>query len=116
MEGIAGIIVSVATLVGAMTAAYVAIRNSRAASDARQQAHDAAVRADHARDAARDATREIVSVKGNLFEVGKAIDGRLSELLELTRAAARAEGRIEGHAAGVADRKAEEVMREEGHL
>ena len=44
-----------------------------------------------------EATRaEVISTKNGIFELGKRVDGRLTRLLELTEAAARAEGRLQG--------------------
>jgi type II secretory pathway component GspD/PulD (secretin) len=103
MEGIAAIIVSVGTLIGAVAAAVIAYRNSTAATAAREAAAVAAAAAELARQEAADAKREIVLTKSGVFEVGKAIDGRLTALLELTRTSALAEGRLQGSGAAPAD-------------
>lgn len=56
----------------------------------------AAVLAYRARERAAEAKAEIVLVGNELHEVGARVDGRLSDLLEVTRQAAHAAGRTEG--------------------
>ncbi len=73
-------------IIGAIALAY------RQASSARQEAADAKL-------AALDAKREIIATKTGIYEVGKQLDGRLSELLATSNAAARAEGVAAGEQA-----------------
>jgi hypothetical protein len=46
-----------------------------------------------------DMAPAIIATQDGVFEVGQRIDGRLSELLETTRALSRAEGKAEGEQA-----------------
>lgn len=92
-----------ATLIGALTgmvaaigALYVAVRNSRKADEARDKALVAATKASDAADEAKASKAAVMLVGDNVVEVGKRIDGRLSELLETARALARAQGIAEG--------------------
>lgn len=90
-------ILAIATLVTALGAVAVGWRNSRKADAAKEEAALAAAAALTAKEAAEASKREIVATKDGVFEVGKQIDGRLSELLKLTEQAALAEGRrLEG--------------------
>lgn len=98
MEGLASVIVALGTLTAAIGALVVAIMNARASTSAREKALLAAAAAETARIEAEAAKREIIVVHGEIMEVGKRIDGRLSELLALTEKSARAEGVIEGKA------------------
>lgn len=97
MDGLANTIVALATLVTAIGAAVIGWRNSKKADQAREKAAIAAAAAMTAKEAAEDSKKEIIATKDGVFEVGKQIDGRLSELLKLTESAALAEGRrLEG--------------------
>lgn len=89
-------ILAVATLVTAAGAVLVGWRNSRKADDAREKAIIAAAAADHAKEAALASQREIVATKNGVFEVGKQLDGRLQELLKVTRTEAYARGQLAG--------------------
>jgi hypothetical protein len=42
---------------------------------------------------------ELVQTKGGIYQLGKKLDGRLQELLQLTEISARAQGVLEGRAA-----------------
>lgn len=90
------IIVSIPPTLVALGALVVGLRNSRKVDDAREKAIIAAADA-------RSAKAEIVVTRDGVFEVGRQLDGRLKELLELTRRAALAEGTLAGRAAAVAD-------------
>jgi hypothetical protein len=81
-------ITALATLTAAIGALIVAIVNARSGNAARDKAVIAAA-------AAEDSKKEVVLVRGEVIEVGKRIDGRLSELLKTTEALARAQGRAE---------------------
>jgi hypothetical protein len=81
----AEVIVAVATLVTALGAVIVAWR--------------AAGRAKEAKDAADSNRLEIVATKDGVFEIGKRIDGRLTQLLKTTEELARAQGELVGRAA-----------------
>ena len=114
-------IVAVATLVGALTAMVAALggvivawRNSKKADDAREKAAVAAAAAQAAKQAAEDMKKEVILTKDGVFEVGKQIDGRLSALLELTKQASLAEGRLEGIASQKAAQSSRADSRREG--
>ena len=97
MDGLAQTITAIGTLVAAIGAVVIGYRNSRKADAAKEKATAAAAAALIAKEAAEDSKKEIIATKDGVFEVGKAIDGRLTELLEITKQAALAEGRrLEG--------------------
>lgn len=98
MSDLAQTITALGTLVAAIGAVIIGYRNSKAAADAREKARDAANAATAAKLTAEHSQAEIVATKDGVFEVGKKIDGRLDELLELTKQAALAEGRLQGRA------------------
>lgn len=98
MPELAATITALGTLVAAVGALVISWNNRRAASDAREKAAVAAAAAEAAKAAALDSQREIIATKEGVFEVGKQIDGRLTQLLSLTKEAALAEGRLEGAA------------------
>jgi len=75
-----------ATFIAALGAFAVAWRNRKVAEAAKL--------------AAEDSKSTLIEVKGQIFELGKAVDGRLSKLLEQTEARGKAEGRAL-HAEGV---------------
>ncbi len=85
--------------VGAVVAVILGYLNRRSADAAKTRAADAAYAAERAKSAAEASQREIIATKDGVFELGKQIDGRLSELLQLTESAALAAGRLEGAAA-----------------
>jgi len=91
-------ITAIATLIAAIGALIVTVRNGTKANDAKIAAATSAAAAEAAKVAALDATKRIVQTQDGVFELGKRVDGRLSELLELTKKAAMAEGRLEGKA------------------
>jgi hypothetical protein len=82
-----------ATFVAALGAFAVAWRNRFRADRAAKAAEAAAGLA-----VANKAT--LIEIKGQIYELGKAVDGRLSKLLEQTEARGKAEGRAL-HAEGV---------------
>ena len=82
-----------ATFIAALGAFAVAWRN-------RNRADRATKAAEAAKAAAEDGKATLVDIKGQIFELGKAVDGRLSKLLEQTEARGKAEGRAL-HAEGV---------------
>jgi hypothetical protein len=57
-----------------------------------RQAVEAKTQATAARDATEENRKEIIATKTGIYEVGKQLDGRLTELLISSNAAARAEG------------------------
>ena len=71
-------------------------RSVRAAAERATVAADAAVAAQVAAEAGKKA---IVATEAGIFELGKQIDGRLSELLKSSSALARAEGVAAGEQA-----------------
>jgi hypothetical protein len=84
------------TLIAALVAVFLGLRNSRKADDAKDKAVVAVEAANAAKVAAENSQKEIVKTKDGVFEVGAAIDGRLSELLKLTEQAAYAAGKLAG--------------------
>jgi hypothetical protein len=122
MTEIAPIILALATLVTAAGAFAVAWRNGQkadkavvAAETAKEIAAEkgaAAVAASEAAKLAAEQSKvEIVATKDGVFELGKRVDGRLSELLETAKALARAQGLAEGRA-GDGDKAAAEKSHE----
>lgn len=77
-------------IIGAISGGTVAIIGAIAL--AYRQSVEAKHLASDAKDAAESARVEIIATKNGIFEVGKQLDGRLSELLISSNAAARAEG------------------------
>ena len=86
----------IATLIGVAAAVVLSFRNSRKADAAREKAVTAVEAANAARTAAEASQKEVIATKDGVFEVGKQIDGRLSELLKLTEQAAYAAGKLAG--------------------
>jgi hypothetical protein len=84
MADLPATLTALATLIAAVGALFISWRSARSAQDAKT---------------------EIISTKDGVFEVGKKIDGRLTELLKLTEAAARAQGLLNGRAAEKAESK-----------
>jgi hypothetical protein len=76
------IIVAVPPTLVALGALLVGLRNTRKVDDAKV--------------AAEQGTAKIVEVGGQVFELGKAVDGRLQTLLEKTEQAAAAAGKAAG--------------------
>ena len=98
---------------------WLAYRNSVKADDARERAALAAERAQAAKDAAEQTRREakeaaqkneatLIQVGKDVYALDRRVDGKLTELLELTRTAALAEGRLEGIASEQAKAKGSE--------
>ena len=83
IENLPGILTALATLLAAIGAFIVSVRNATKTANAVQ--------------AANKATEKIAVVDGKIVAVGQAIDGRLTQLLESTASASYGEG----HAAGV---------------
>lgn len=86
----------IGTLIAALVAVYLSFRNSRKADAAKDKAVIAVEAANAAKVAAENSQREVIATKDGVFEVGKQIDGRLSELLKLTEQAAYAAGKLAG--------------------
>lgn len=95
MGDLAAVLLAIATLITAVGTLIVGLRNSRKADVARERAREASARAEAAKLAAEDSKREIVRIGGEVFELGQRVDGRLSQLLELTETAALAKGRAD---------------------
>lgn len=91
-------IIALATLVSAIGAVVVSLLNARRATAAAAASLVAKNAAEAAKVAATASQAAIIETKDGVYEVGKQIDGRLTELLKLTREAALAEGRLEGRA------------------
>ncbi len=83
------VLVAIIAAIPATVAVVIGLRNARSAAKA-------AAAAEAAKLAAQTSQAEIVATRDGVFEVGKRIDGRLSELLETSKAAARAQGHAEG--------------------
>jgi hypothetical protein len=98
--------------IGAVLAVILSFLNRRAATEARAKADDAAHAAERAKVAAEDSKREIIATKEGVFEVGRQIDGRLSELLRSSTALARAEGVAQGEQSQRDRAAAPEALRE----
>jgi hypothetical protein len=84
---------------GAAIAAVVTVTISRQTSAAKEKSMEAADHAERARVMAEESKQEIIATRDGVFEVGKQLDGRLSELLKVTKENALAQGRVEGRAA-----------------
>jgi hypothetical protein len=102
-------ITALATLIAAFGALVIALRNGTKANEARAAAElakeiaaakgaEAVAAAEAARLAAEQSKVEIIATKDGVFEIGKRVDGRLSELLTTAKALARAQGLAEGRA------------------
>lgn len=94
------IIAGVPPTILAAAAWYTAWSNGKKQDEAKvKAATDAALtdaKAEAAKVAAEDAKAIIIRTEQGLFELGKAVDGRLKELLQKTEEAAHAAGRQEG--------------------
>jgi hypothetical protein len=126
VDDVIRLITVVGALIGAVAgvvAAVSAYRNGQAANDAKTKAALAAAAAQAAKEAAQatreaariaaeEAKKELVATRDGVFEVGHRIDGRLDELLALTRSAGMAEGVIKG----TADEKARVALDTAAHL
>jgi hypothetical protein len=109
ITSLGALILALGTFITAVGAAWLAWRNSRRADDARVkaavdaeaarvEAAAAALKAAMAAEAAAEAKVEIVKVGNGLFELGKAVDGRLTQLIEEIRVSEFAKGKLEGEA------------------
>lgn len=96
MSDVPQTITALATLVAALGAVLLGWRNSHKADAAKEKAALAAAAAVTAKEAAEASQRDVIATKDGVFEVGKQIDGRLSELLKLTEKAAYAAGLAAG--------------------
>jgi hypothetical protein len=106
LEGLPAILVALGTLATAIGALFVSYTNARKADRAAIEATAAAKAAADAKRAAEASQADIVATKDGVFALGPQIDGRLTELLELTRQSALAEGRLEGDLTRTAARTA----------
>ena len=103
MTDIAATLTALGTLVAAVGAVLIGLRNSSKADAAREKAATAAVAAAAAKEAAAESKREIIAVGDKLYLLDKRVDGRLTELLEQARREGIANAdlaRFEGHQAG----------------
>ena len=80
------------TAVGAVFIAYWAYRGKERAAEAAEKAAAAAAKAE-------SLESKLVELNGQVFTLGENIDGRLSQLLAVSAAAARAEGIAAGEQA-----------------
>jgi hypothetical protein len=92
-------IADIATFVAALAAFVTATVGALVARSNNQRAVAAAKAAEAAKAAAESAKADIIATKAGVFELGKQVDGRLSELLDVTRKASRAEGWAAGEQA-----------------
>lgn len=99
-------IASVVAAVGLIVTSVLAYLSRRATQRAAERATIAADAAVAAQAAAEASKKAIVATQDGIFELGKQIDGRLSELLKSSAALARAEGVAQGEQAQ-RDRSAE---------
>jgi hypothetical protein len=108
-EDVPNAITAITTLIAAIGALVVTLRNGQKANDAKVAAEAAKViaaekgaaavaAAEAAKTAAEEGRAIMISTSEGVFELGKRVDGRLSELLALTKASAKAEGRLEADA------------------
>jgi hypothetical protein len=95
ITAIASVIAAIGLIVTGVLA-YLARRATLAAAERATVAADAAVAAQLAAESSKKA---IVATQDGIFELGKQIDGRLSELLKSSSALARAEGVAQGEQA-----------------
>jgi hypothetical protein len=84
-----GNITAVGGLVTAVGAIVIALRRTNGVKSAADAVAAAAATIEESK-------AEIIATKAGVFEVGERIDGRLTQLLEETRANARAEGKVLG--------------------
>ena len=89
-----------ATFIAALGAFAVAWRNRTRADRATRAAEAAAAKAEAAKLAAEDSNTKLVAIGDSIYELGKQIDGRMSDLLKASEARGKAEGRAL-HAEGV---------------
>jgi flagellar biosynthesis component FlhA len=124
---ISATITSIGTLIAATGAAIVAVgsfwianRNSHKAEILAEKQANAVAAAEAAKVAAEQTRREakeaaakneatLIQVGKDVYALDRRVDGKLTELLELTRKAAIAEGRLEG----IAAERAEQAKRAE---
>jgi hypothetical protein len=85
--------------VGAFVLNYLRGRAAEKSADRAAAAAEASILvAAAAKLAAEESKAEVIKVGDKVYELGKAVDGRLSKLLALTEAAALDRGRLEGAA------------------
>jgi hypothetical protein len=104
---------TIATAVGVVIVGFLRYRDRR---ETAAENHDATLAADAARLAVEDANAKLIEIDGKIFNLGKAVDGRLTALIAAIEknAALRVEAALaEGKLAGVATEKAEAA--ENGH-
>lgn len=92
-------IASVVAAIGLIVTSVLAYLSRRATQLAAERATIAADAAVAAQTAAESAKKEIVATANGIFEVGKKLDGRLTELLASETALARAQGIAQGEQA-----------------
>ena len=80
------------TALGALVSAIGVILLAFWSYRAKERAAVAADKATVAAALAAESQKAIIATKDGIFELGQRVDGRLSELLELTRTSAHAEG------------------------
>lgn len=98
LEGVAGVLVAIGTLLGSVGALVLTLRNGRKQAEAKEAAVVAA-------QAAEAAKNEITVINGQIRQLGIAVDGRLSKLIEQIELRALAEGKALGKAEEAADEK-----------
>jgi hypothetical protein len=108
-----GTIGTIATAVGVVIVAVLRFRDAqerRADRKADARSLAAAERAaKEAKTAAESSNAALVEIDGKIFQLTKQVDGKLTELLNLTREAALAKGRLEGAATEKADAASKRV-------
>ena len=103
-------IAAITALLVAVGAFVLNFLKERASEKAAAAAVRAAAAAESAREAAEANNAQLAEIDGKIYKLGKAVDGKLTKLLDLTREAALAKGRLEGQAT----EKADEAARQEG--
>ena len=103
MDDLPATIAAFTALIVAVGAFVLNFLKDRHAERAARAAEHAATAAELAAASAELSNAKLVEIDGKIFNLGKAVDGKLTKLLDLTREAALAKGRLEGAAIEKAD-------------
>lgn len=93
-------IAGIGTPLGVILIGYWAYKGKADFESAKIDAEAARVAAEAAKADAALARADMILTKDGVFEIGKKVDGRLSELIEEIKKSSKAEGKAEGLAAG----------------
>jgi hypothetical protein len=91
---------TIATAVGVIVVGFLRYRDRR---ETRAENHEATLAATAAKEAAESAGSKLAEIDGKIYKLTVQVDGKLQKLLDLTREAALAKGRLEGAAQERAD-------------